>query len=394
MSESEGPLKKQCFDLEAEMRLVLINAIKSGDNDSVKRLLQECISFFNFDFGVVDAAVDSCSKPMIELCVDACFKDVNLLERFRSYWSKRLELLFIVMLEKELFCDVNALLSVGKYKQPLLTCACVDGCEDLVKLLLSSSNTTGTYRYPSLNVNWKSPEFNSTPLMYAVTYNRNGIVKMLLDDPRTNVNERNKRGSSVLFMEINHENFKAVLNHPDIDVNIRTGEYFALGMQTPLHDWKLLLNHPKTNVYSVPAWDVWKKSLIRAPMICVRAAQMHLQMFFPKEIRLMICNMLELWSFVELADQLLSEGKTTLVVKEDRDIFDTSVYLKDFIQNKMGFSPGTILTPSEVNTLLVWSPYYQQGLNHLQMKKFKIEVNRFAKAMECSYEEAVKKLLQ
>lgn len=89
-----------------------------------------------------------------------------------------------------------------------------------------------------------------TALMYAVFYNHENIVKLLLQVPNININARNNNGWTALMFasKMGNQNIvKLLLNNSDIDVNVNTidGTALSLAAQYGEEDVvKLLLQVP------------------------------------------------------------------------------------------------------------------------------------------------------
>jgi len=111
------------------------------------------------------------------------------------------------------------------------------------------------------DVNTKG-EYGWTGLMWAVIYNHNSVVALLLNTPNIDVNQKDNQGRCALHWAVTWENIEALkllLNAPNIDVNIVTNNgksaLHCAVYSNSIEGLKLLLSHPSLTALTLNQKD-------------------------------------------------------------------------------------------------------------------------------------------
>lgn len=231
----------------------LMDASYYGYDKIVKLLLDKKdidVNIFNhLGHSAFSMAVKQGNLKVVQLLLKVPNIDINIIDKDGksvlkfAYDIKNMKLIELLIKTPNINVNIYDLLS----GETLLLMACANGEENIVKLLLQNSKT---------DVN-KSDKYNYTPLMTAIYQGNVNIVKMLLDHPEIKINEKAHNDKTALYKAVEDnkiEIVKLLLNHKDIDPNIpekwnKDSPLITASKNREMEPIiKLLLAHPKIDV--------------------------------------------------------------------------------------------------------------------------------------------------
>jgi len=192
---------KQLNSVDANGDTPLLRAVKAGDIDSAKSLINKGVALDVKNKDGRNALFEAIRKPnnielinlLIEKGANINIKDNGGYDILQEAIIQSRDDLVMVLLEKGV--DINYVDNNGS---TVLHLAVERGDKELTKLLLGKGIKINTL-----------DKYGRTPLQYAVSYGENEICKLLIQNG-ANINIKDKDGNTALNLAIEHKNIEMV----------------------------------------------------------------------------------------------------------------------------------------------------------------------------------------